>query len=99
VVPSGGLVAGKDTILTFTNAQGVAAQARRIRIQNESAGPIYWNTDAIASTGSASLAAPGANAVSAEWINVQSTQLHIFVPTGGTTLLNAIGGVKVLAYL
>jgi len=92
---SGSLSANSDNSLTFS---GGATVARRIRIQNESSGVIYWETDATASAGSPSLAAPAANAVSAEWIAVQCTTLHIFIPSGGTTTLNGSGGVKVTAY-
>jgi hypothetical protein len=92
---TGSLSANSDNSLTFS---GGATVARRIRIQNESSGVIYWETDATASAGSPSLAAPAANAVSAEWISVQCTTLHIFIPSGGTTTLNGSGGVKVTAY-
>lgn len=92
---SGTLTANSDNSLTFS---GGATVARRIRIQNESSGVIYWETDATASAGSPSLAAPAANAVSAEWVAVQCTTLHIFIPSGGTTTLNGSGGVKVTAY-
>jgi hypothetical protein len=89
---SGSLSANADNSLTF------ASTARRIRIQNESSGPIYWECDATASTGSPMLAAPGSNAVSAEWIAVQCAVLHIWIPSGGTTTLNGSGGVKVTAW-
>jgi hypothetical protein len=92
---TGTLSANSDNSLTFS---GGATVARRIRIQNESSGPIYWETDATASAGSPSLAAPAANAVSVEWIAVQCSALHIFIPSGGTTTLNGSGGVKVTAY-
>ena len=92
---TGSLSANSDNSLTFS---GGATVARRIRIQNESSGVIYWETDATASAGSPSLASPAANAVSAEWIAVQCTTLHIFIPSGGTTTLNGSGGVKVTAY-
>lgn len=86
------LTANSDNTITFS------ATARRIRIQNESSGPIYWEPDATASTGSASLAAPGSNAVSVEWIAVECDVLHIWIPSGGTTVLNGSGGVKVMAW-
>jgi hypothetical protein len=86
------LTANSDNTVTFS------ATARRIRIQNESSGTIYWKPDATASTGSASLVNPGSNAVSVEWIAVQCSVLHIFVPSGGTTTLNGSGGVKVMAW-
>jgi hypothetical protein len=92
---TGTLTANSDNSITFS---GGATVARRIRIQNESGGIIYWETDATASAGSPSLAAPAANSVSVEWIAVQCTTLHIFVPSGGTTTLNGSGGVKVTAY-
>lgn len=92
---SGTFTNNLDNTITFS---GNATAARRIRIQNESSGVIYWETDATASTGSSSLAAPAANAVSVEWIAVQCTTLHIWVPSGGTTTLNGSGGVKVKAY-
>ncbi len=92
---TGSLVANSDNAITFS---GNATIARRIRIQNESAGTIYWALDATASTGSPSLAAPAANAVMVEWINQQCTTLHIFIPSGGTTTLNGSGGVKVSAW-
>lgn len=92
---SGSLTANADNSITFS---GNATVARRIRIQNESSGTIYWNADAAASTGTPSLAAPAANAVMVEWINQQITTLHIWIPTGGTTTLNGSGGVKVAAW-
>src|ERR1041385_4077342 len=92
---SGSLTANSDNSLTFS---GNSTVARRIRLQNESAGTIYWNADTAASTGSPSLAAPAANAVVVEWINQQITTLHIWIPTGGTTVLNGSGGVKVSAW-
>src|ERR1041385_1520957 len=92
---SGSLTANSDNSLTFS---GNSTVARRIRLQNESAGTIYWNADTAASTGSPSLAAPAANAVMVEWINQQITTLHIWIPTGGTTVLNGSGGVKVSAW-
>jgi hypothetical protein len=96
ITSNGGVFAANlDNTITFS---GGATVARRIRIQNESSGVIYWNTDATASAGSPSLAVPGSNAVSVEWIAVACTTLHIFVPSGGTTTLNGSGGVKVTAY-
>lgn len=92
---SGTLTANSDNSITFS---GGASVARRIRIQNESSGTIYWETDTTASAGSPSLAAPAANAVSVEWLSIQCTTLHIFIPSGGTTTLNGSGGVKVTAY-
>lgn len=92
---TGSLTANSDNSITFS---GGATVARRIRIQNESGGVIYWETDATASAGSPSLAAPAANSVSVEWIAVQCTTLHIFIPSGGTTTLNGSGGVKITAY-
>jgi hypothetical protein len=86
------LTANSDNTITF------ASTARRIRIQNESGGTIYWRCDGVASTAYPSLAAPGTNAVSVEWLAVQCSVLHIFVPTGGTTVLNGSGGVKVTAW-
>jgi hypothetical protein len=86
------LTANSDNTVTFS------ATARRIRIQNESAGTIYWRADGVASTAYPSLAAPGSNAVSVEWIAVQCSVLHIWVPSGGTTVLNGSGGVKVTAW-
>lgn len=86
------LTANSDNTVTFS------ATARRIRIQNESSTTIYWKDGATASNGSASLAAPVANAVMVEWVNVQCSVLHIFVPSGGTTVLNGNGGVKVSAW-
>lgn len=86
------LTANSDNTVTFS------ASARRIRIQNESSGTIYWRVDAAASTAYPSLAAPGSNAVSVEWIAVQCSVLHIWVPSGGTTVLNGSGGVKVTAW-
>lgn len=88
----GSLVANSNNTLTF------ASTARRIRIQNESSGPIYWECDATASAGSPMLAAPGTNAVSVEWIAVQCAVLNIFIPSGGTTTLNGSGGIKVTAW-
>jgi hypothetical protein len=92
---TGTLSANADNSITFS---GGATVARRIRIQNESAGVIYWMTDATASAGSPSLISPAANAVSVEWIAIQCTTLHIFIPSGGTTTLNGANGVKVTAY-
>lgn len=92
---SGSLSANSDNSLTFS---GNSTVARRIRIQNESAGTIYWALDTTASAGSPSLAAPASNAVMVEWINMACTTLHIFIPTGGTTTLNGSGGVKVSAW-
>jgi hypothetical protein len=92
---SGTFTNNLDNTITFS---GGASVARRIRIQNESSGTIYWATDATASTGSPSLVAPPSNGVSVEWIAVQCTTLHIWVPSGGTTTLNGTGGVKVTAY-
>lgn len=92
---SGTFAANTDNTITFS---GGASVARRIRIQNESSGVIYWATDATGSASSPSLAAPGSNAVSVEWIAVACTTLHIFVPSGGTTTLNGSGGVKVTAW-
>jgi len=92
---SGTLTANSDNSLTFS---GNSTAARRIRIQNESGGTIYWALDIAASTGSPSLVSPAANAVSVEWINMATTTLHIFIPTGGTTTLNGSGGVKVSAW-
>jgi hypothetical protein len=89
------LTANSDNGITFS---GGATVARRIRIQNESSTAIYWETDATASAGSPSLAAPAANSVSVEWVAVQCTTLHIFIPTSGTTTLNGSGGVKITAY-
>lgn len=92
---SGTLTANSDNSITFS---GNATAARRIRIQNESTTVIYWSADTAASTGSPSLAVPGTNSVSVEWINQQITTLHIFIPAGGTTTLNGSGGVKVTAW-
>jgi hypothetical protein len=92
VTVAGSLTANNDNTLTFS------ATARLIRIQNESGGTIYWNTDAAASTGTPSIVAPAANAVSVEWIEVACSALHIFIPSGGTTALNTSGGVKVSAW-
>lgn len=92
---TGTLTANSDNSLTFS---GNSTVARRIRIQNESSGTIYWALDATASAGSPSLAAPAANAVMVEWISMACTTLHIFIPTGGTTTLNGSGGVKVSAW-
>jgi hypothetical protein len=89
------LTANSDNSITFS---GGATVARRIRIQNESTTVIYWQTDATASAGSPSLAIPGSNAVSVEWVAIACTTLHIFIPSGGTTTLNGSGGVKVTAY-
>jgi hypothetical protein len=86
------LSANADNTVTFS------ATARRIRLQNESSTAIYWKDGAAATNGSASLAAPAANSVMVEWINVQCSVLHIFVPSGGTTVLNGSGGVKVSAW-
>jgi len=92
---TGSLSANSDNSLTFS---GNATVARRIRIQNESAGTIYWSLDAAASTGSPSLPAPVSNAAMVEWISMACTTLHIFIPSGGTTTLNGSGGVKVSAW-
>lgn len=92
---AGTLTANSDNNITFSGGSTVA---RRIRIQNESTGTIYWNADATASTGSPSLASPVSNAVMVEWINAQITTLHIWIPSGGTTSLNLTGGVKVTAW-
>ena len=86
------LAANTDNTVTFS------ATARRIRIQNESSGIIYWEPDATASTASASLAAPGSNTVSVEWVALECDVLHIWIPSGGTTILNGSGGVKVMAW-
>ena len=92
---SGSLTANSDNSLTFS---GNSTVARRIRIQNESTGTIYWALDTAASAGSPSLASPATNAVMVEWINMACTTLHIFIPSGGTTTLNGSGGVKVTAW-
>jgi hypothetical protein len=89
---NGKLVAGQDNLITFNGV------ARRLRIQNESSGFIYWRTDAVATADSPSLSPPASNAVIVEWLSVQCTTLHIFIPKSGTTLLNKSGGVKVEAY-
>jgi hypothetical protein len=89
------LTANADNPITFSGASTIA---RRIRIQNESAGTIYWDADTVASTGSASLAAPAANTVMVEWITVPITTLHIWIPSGGTTVLNGTTGVKIGAW-
>lgn len=92
---TGTLTANSDNSITFS---GNSTVARRIRIQNESTTVIYWAADTAASTGAPSLAVPGTNSVSVEWINQQITTLHIFIPAGGTTTLNGINGVKVTAW-
>src|SRR5262249_30882018 len=56
---SGSLSANSDNSLTFS---GNSTIARKIRIQNESGGTIYWHADATASTGSPAVVAPAANA-------------------------------------
>jgi hypothetical protein len=92
LVVSGTLKAGQDNLITFNGV------ARRLRIQNESPGFIYWRTDAVASQDSPSLSPPASNAVIVEWLSVQCTTLHIFIPKGGTTKFNVSGGVKIEAY-
>jgi len=93
---AGSLSANADNPITFSGASTVA---RRVRIQNESAGTIYWDADVTATLGSPSLVSPVVNAVSVEWVsNIPITTLHIFIPSGGTTVLNGTGGVKVSAW-
>ncbi len=89
------LTANSDNAITFT---GNSTVARRIRIQNESSGTIYWDADTTASTGSPSLTAPANNAVTVEWVSMAISTLHIFVPAGGTTVVNGSGGVKISAW-
>jgi len=89
------LTVNADNPITFAGASTVA---RRVRIQNESGGTVYWDADVTATIGSPSLPSPSANSVMVEWVNIPMTTLHVFVPSGGTAVLNGTGGVKVSAW-